>query len=331
MKAIIPVAGAGILLRPHTYTQPKPLIPVAGKPILAFIVDQIIEAGIRDFTFITGYLGDKIRLYIEANYPDIKKTFITQTERLGSAHALYIAEETYSDDDELLIVFGDTIADMDLGAFLSEETGALAVRKVKNPREVGIAEIDTDGFATKLSEKPAIPKSNLALVGLYKIKETKAFKQAVKTLVKENFRTHGEFQLTDVLMAMIKDGIPFKTVEVSNWLDCGKKEILLETNALLLKRQGSNNPSNQSFTDAILIPPVFIGENCEITQSIIGPNVSLGNNTRIQSSIIADSIIGNFTELHNVALHHSIIGNDSFLQGPRQSLNIGDNTEIDFR
>jgi glucose-1-phosphate thymidylyltransferase len=331
MKAIIPVAGAGIQLRPHTYTQPKPLIPVAGKPIIAFIVDQLIEAGIRDFVFITGYLGDKIRIYLEGQYPTIHKTFLVQPERLGSAHALHIAADSYNDQDEILIVFGDTIVDLNLKAFLDIPCNGLAVRKVKDPREVGIAEVDAQGYARRLYEKPAIPKSNLALVGMYLIRDTAALRQAIHTLLHDQQRTHGEYQLTDALMGMINQGCRFSTVEVSNWLDCGKKEILLETNALLLKRQGNTDPDRHPFEHTIIIPPVYIGDHCHISHSIIGPNVSIANHAEVRSSMIADSIIGNYTRLADVVLHQSIIGNDSSLQGPRQSLNIGDNTEIDFR
>lgn len=331
MKAIIPVAGTGIQLRPHTYTQPKPLIPVAGKPIIAFIVDQLIEAGIRDFVFITGYLGDKIRLYLDEKYPEVNKTYLVQAERLGSAHALHIAAESYSDADDLLIVFGDTIVDLDLPAFLQIKENCLAVKKVKDPREVGIVEVDSKGMARRLYEKPNIPKSNLALVGMYLIRDAAALRQAISSMVHEEKRTHGEYQLTDALMGMIEQGCRFATVEVSNWLDCGKKDILLETNALLLKRQAKSLPPPDHFENTIIIPPVFIGEHCKISHSIIGPNVTIANNVEINSSMIADSIIGNYTLLTDVVLHRSIIGNDSSLQGPRQSLNIGDNTEIDFR
>ncbi|MBK7344524.1 MAG: NTP transferase domain-containing protein [Saprospiraceae bacterium] len=330
MKALIPVAGAGIRLRPHTYTQPKPLIPVAGKPIIAYLVDQLVAAGITDFVFVIGYLGEKMRLYLEQTYPDIKKIFVTQTTRLGSAHAIQIARDAIEQDDELIIVFGDTIIDLDMTAFLECPGSCLAVKKVKDPREVGVVEVDTVGKAVRLIEKPNIPKSNLALVGMYKIREVGQLLQAVDTLIETNCQTHGEFQLTDALMNMLRSGIPFHTIEVRNWFDCGKKEILLETNAMMLKRPGAATSSPEGLDNTILIPPVYIGENCSISHSIIGPNVSIGANTRIYTSMIRESIVGNFSSLEEVVLHHSIIGNDSAIHGPRQSLNTGDNTEIDF-
>lgn len=330
MKALIPVAGAGIRLRPHTYTQPKPLIPVAGKPIIAFLVDQLVAAGVNDFVFVIGYLGEKMRLYLEQAYPDINKTFVTQATRLGSAHAIHIAREAIAEDDELIIVFGDTIIDLDMAAFLKCPGSCLAVKKVKDPREVGVVEVDATGKATRLIEKPSIPKSNLALVGMYKVQEVGPLLQAVATLIEENRQTHGEFQLTDALMDMLKAGIPFHTVEVRNWFDCGKKEILLETNAMMLKRPGAATANPDGLDNTIIIPPVYIGENCSISHSIIGPNVSIGGNTRIFASMIRESIVGNFSSLEEVVLHHSIIGNDSAIHGPSQSLNTGDGTEIDF-
>lgn len=330
MKAIIPVAGAGIRLRPHTYTQPKPLIPVAGKPIIAFIVDQLIAAGVRDFVFVIGYLGDKIRLYLEQAYPGVQLAFVTQTDRLGSAHAIHMARAHLQGESEAVIVFGDTIIDIDMAAFLATPDSCLAVRRVSDPREVGVAEVDASGRALRLIEKPGIPKSNLALVGMYKIKELPTLMAAIADLVEQQRRTHGEYQLTDALMEMITAGVPFQTMEVSNWLDCGRKDILLETNALMLKRQEQVQPDSQAFEHTILIPPVYIGEGCEIRHSIIGPNVSIGSHSRIDKCMVRDSIIGNYTSLEEVSLRDSIIGNDSALHGPRQSLNIGDNTEIDF-
>lgn len=330
MRAIIPVAGAGIRLRPHTYTQPKPLIPVAGKPIIAFLVDQLVDAGIQDFVFIIGYLGEKMRLYLEQSYPDLKKTFVTQTNRLGSAHALYMARDAFADDKELIIVFGDTIIDLDMSRFLQSPTSCLAVKKVKDPRDVGVVEVDETGKALHLVEKPSIPKSNLALVGMYKVREVDAFRRAIASVVESDLQTLQEYQLTDALEAMIRADIPFQTMEVNNWFDCGKKEVLLETNAIMLKRPGAATTNPAGLENTIIIPPVYIGENCSISHSIIGPNVSIGGNTRIFASMIRESIVGNYSSLEEVVLHHSIIGNDSSIQGPRQSLNTGDNTEIDF-
>ena len=164
MKAIIPVAGAGAKLRPHTYTQPKALIPIAGKTILSFIVDQLNAAGLHEFIFIVGYLGEKIQEYVKQTYPDLKCHFVYQNERQGTGHAIELTKNIVG-DDEVFVVLGDTICEYDVGAVLSSEYNMLGVKKVDDPRNFGVAEIDDDGFISHVIEKPSIPKSNMALVG----------------------------------------------------------------------------------------------------------------------------------------------------------------------
>ncbi len=329
MKVIIPVAGIGSKLRPHTHTQPKALVPVAGKPILSHIVDTLIESGLREFIFIVGYLGDKIEEYIKETYPGIEKTFIIQEPREGTGHAVWLARNLIGKDEELIIALGDTIFDVQLKDVLCADESCLGVKKVNDPRNFGVAELDENGFIKSVIEKPPIPKSNLALVGLYKIRESAQLMNSIDHIISKNFRTQGEFHLTDAIMHMISEGAKFKTFPVENWYDCGNKESLLETNAVLLKKNNGLQ-EKYSFENAIIIPPVSIAENCTITNSIIGPNVSIGENTIINYSIIKDAIIGSYSEIKNTVMHHSVIGSDASLRGLSQSLNLGDSTEIDF-
>ncbi|MFN4083804.1 MAG: sugar phosphate nucleotidyltransferase [Bacteroidia bacterium] len=330
LKAIIPVAGIGTRLRPHTHTQPKALIPIAGKPILGHIVDGLIQADIKEFIFIIGYLGDKIEQYILQNYSNqIKCEFVIQTTGKGVGHAIWLAKDKINKDDEILIVFGDTIADMNLKEILAEPYSMLGVKKVEDPRLFGVAEIDNNFFIKNLVEKPAIPKSNMALVGVYKIKEAEMLIDALGNNVAQQFKTHGEYTLTDALMQLIDKGIKLKAFTVDNWFDCGKKDILLETNALLLKRLNNYNQNHQ-FQNTIVIPPVYIGNDCKISNSIIGPNVSIGDNAILNYATIKDSIIGPYAQIEYAILHRSLIGNDALLKGMIQSLNIGDSTEINF-
>ncbi len=329
MKVIIPVAGIGSKLRPHTHTQPKALVPVAGKPILSHIVDTLIEAGQRDFIFIIGYLGDKVEEYIKASYPGIQTTFVLQEPREGTGHAVWLTRDYIEPDDELIIALGDTIFDVQLKEVLTKSESALGVKKVSDPRNFGVAELDEEGWIKTLIEKPPIPKSNLALVGLYKICESKMLMDSINYIITKNLRTQGEFHLTDALMHMISQGAKFKTFPVENWYDCGNKESLLETNAVLLKKN-SAYLTKFSFENTIIIEPVSFSENCQISNSIIGPNVSIGNNTIITSSIIKDAIIGSYSEIKNTVMHHSVIGSDASLHGLSQSFNLGDSTEIDF-
>jgi len=332
MKVLIPVAGVGTRLRPHTYTQPKPLMPVAGKPIICFIVDKLVEAGIRDFVFVIGYLGDKVRRFIEETYPDLNTEFVYQEDREGSAHAVWTAREAIEDEDELFIAFGDSIFDADLQHMLDCPHSCLGVKKVADPREFGVAEFGEDGHVTRLVEKPRIPKSNMALVGLYKVREVSALIRATEFLIQHEQRTMGEFQLTDALQRMVEQGTYFHTIPVQNWFDCGRKEVLLETNAMLLDQRGIPTSKQELpvFENTIFIHPVAVGQNCSITNSIIGPHVTIGDNAHIQRSIVKDSIIGNFAALDDVVLKHSVIGSDASIRGMDLSLNIGDNTEIDF-
>lgn len=320
-------------LRPHTYTQPKPLMPVAGKPIICFIIDKLVESGLRDMVFVIGYLGEKIKKFIEETYPDLTVEFVYQENREGSAHAIATARETFEDEDEIFIAFGDTIFEVDITQMLNCPHSCLGVKKVADPREFGVAEFGEDGKVLRMVEKPRIPKSNMAIVGLYKIKEVPALLRAIDHIIDNDIRTVGEFQLTDALQYMVEQGVHFQTMPVSNWFDCGRKEVLLETNAMLLDQRDRKNNSSQeapAFENTIFIQPVAIGNNCEVSHSIIGPHVTVGDNVRIRSSIVQDSIVGNFASLDEVVLKHSVIGSDASIRGNNLSLNIGDNTEIAF-
>lgn len=332
MKVVIPVAGVGTRLRPHTYTQPKPLMPVAGKPILCYIVDKLADAGIVDFVFVIGHLGEKVRIFIEETYPNLHTEFVYQEQRKGSAHAIWTAREAIEDEDEIIIAFGDTIFDVDLDHMLHCPHSCLGVKKVSDPREFGVAEFGEDGRVTRLVEKPKIPKSNMAIVGLYKVKEVQGLLRATEHIMEHDIRTVGEYQLTDALQHMVEQGTHFHTIPVQNWFDCGRKEVLLETNAMLLDQRGiaASQRDMPSFENTIFIHPVSIGSNCNIAHSIIGPHVTIGDHVHIQRSIVKDSIIGNFAGLDEVVLKHSVIGSDASIRGMDLNLNIGDNTEIDF-
>lgn len=332
MKAIIPVAGAGTKLRPLTYTQPKALIPLAGKTILSVIIDQLLQVGVTDFVFVIGYLGEKIQRYISKTYPDLSYTFITQSDRRGTGHAIWLTKEAAQNDEEVLIVLGDTICDYNLKEVIQSETSMIGVRKVDDPRSFGVAELNENDQVVRMVEKPLIPKSNMAMVGVYYIKDAALMYQILDQQLENHAQEEGEYHLTNALQLMIEQGNYMKAFRVNNWFDCGKKETLLATNAILLKHlnNGDSPQQNSQYINSVIIPPVSIAEGCHIVDSIIGPNVSIGEQTKVQSAIIKDSIIGSYAELDEVVLHSSIIGSDAFVRGLSQSLNIGDNTEIDL-
>lgn len=330
MKAIIPVAGAGTKLRPHTYTQPKALIPIAGKTILSFIVDQLQDAGIQEFIFIVGYLGEKIHDYVQNAYPHLITHFVYQNERQGTGHAVQLAEYLVG-DDSVMVVLGDTICEYDVKEIVNSSENMLGVKKVDDPRSFGVAELDEQDFVERVVEKPSIPKSNMALVGVYKIQNSRLLFEAIHAIMEQAAGKETDFTLTDALQWMIIKNTIFKAFRVKSWFDCGKKETLLESNATMLKKFGGNtNPNNHQFENTIIIPPVSIAPGCTIKNAIIGPHVAIGSNTTVNYSIIRDSIIGSYTSLFEVVLDNSLIGSDASVKGLSRKLNIGDNTEIDF-
>lgn len=331
MQAIIPVAGAGTRLRPLTYTQPKVLISVAGKPILSFIIDNLRSNGVTNFVFVIGYLGEKIKDFVGKYYPEINAVFVSQESREGMGHAIYSARHAINLQQPLIVQLGDTITDVNLDEVVHSDISTLCIKKVEDPRGFGVAELNMDGTIKNVVEKPSIPKSNMALVGFYFIRETSKLMDALAFNIEHNVRTNNEFHLTDALHKMIDDGVVFKSYKVEQWFDLGKKEILLETNATLLKRDGDLSAKKGTHFNTIIIPPVSIGEGASISNSIIGPYVTIGENTNVQYSIIHNSIIGSFTKLENITLQNSLIGSDASITGFSQSLNIGDNTEIDLR
>jgi glucose-1-phosphate thymidylyltransferase len=330
MKAIIPVAGIGSRLKPHTHTQPKSLIPVAGKPILGHIIDSLKKGGVNEFVFIIGYLGDKIEQYVAQNHKDCKSTFIIQTLGKGIGHAIWLAREEIADEAPVLIVLGDTIFEADLKSVLTGNENSLGVKKVEDPRQFGVAELDEQGEITMLIEKPSIPRSNLALVGLYYIKDTKILKECLAFNIENEIKTQNEFHLTDALQCMIGKGVKFKTFTVDSWFDCGKKDVILQTNRNLLKSMNVKSYPDSVRNGNIIVPPVYISAKAKIENSIIGPDVSVGDDAIILRSIVKNSIIGQNAELRSAILENSLIGSDSVLIGSVHSLNIGDSAEINL-
>lgn len=332
MKAVIPVAGIGARLRPHTHTQPKSLVPVAGKPILGHLIESLVAGGITEFVFIIGYLGSKIESYVKNTYEPkgVKSTFVLQEPRKGTAHAVWSAREQLEGEREFLILLGDSIINMDIQAFMRNKHTVVGIKKVDKPEFFGVVELDEHSFVKKLIEKPRIPKSNSALVGIYKIATPTLFMDCIDEMITRQMMSHGEYQLTDALSLLLEKGEKIVTQTVENWYDCGKKESLLKANAILLSDPTFQQINDKAYPGTIIIPPVSIGKDCNIKHSIIGPNVAIGDNSIVSYSIIKDTIIGSYSEIKSAVMDYSIIGNDSSLHGLTESLNIGDNTEINF-
>lgn len=324
MRAIIPVAGIGSRLKPHTHTVPKVLLNVGGKPILGHILDKLAEEGINKATFIYGHLGDMIRDYVRVNYPDIDSEFVEQRVPEGLGHAIYTARDTFG-SDELFIILGDTIFDVNLKQVFKTGKSALGVKTVDDPHRFGVALINS-GRIYKLIEKPQDKISNLALVGLYYITNPSLLSECLTELIDNNVRSRGEFQLTDALQMMIDRGENLAPFHVEGWYDCGKPETLLETNRFLLAHTGSfyERPG------VVINPPVYIAESAVITNSVIGPHITIGDGVTVSDSILKNSIIASNAEIRSSMLSGSIIGANSVIKGRFRRLNSGDSTEIDF-
>jgi len=330
MKAIIPVASSGTRLRPLTYTQPKPLIPVAGKPILSFILDPLLRRGITEFLFLLGYLGDKIRAYVEEDYPKLNATFVAQDEGLGLGHALWKSRDFLAGEREVVIAFGDAIVDIDLAAFLKHPHSCVAISRVSDPWEYGVVELGIDQQVVRMVEKPAIPLSDKALVGLYRIADVPAMLDALSVLVPRSEANGEPIALIDTFKQMLSAGVPFGAMEVDNWFNCARREVLLETNAIFLDREGYASVDLPPYDNTIIIHPVSIGRKCKIRDSILGPYVTVGDHVEVNHAILSDSIIGNYSKLDSIILKRSVVGNDVSLSSAGLELNIGDHTAIDF-
>ncbi len=323
MKAIIPVAGVGTRLRPHTYTLPKVLLNVAGKPILGHILDALQQHNIDEATIIVGYMGDLVEDYVRRNY-SMNVTFIYQEERLGLGHSIWIAREHITDNEPLLIILGDTIFDVDLSLATNSRFSTLGVKSVDDPRRFGVVELEK-GFISRLIEKPENPTTNLALVGLYFINNPKLLDDSLQTLIDNNIRTRDEYQLTDALQMMIDKGEKFTTFPVEGWYDCGKPETLLSTNRYLLDGKSTYKTPE----GVVIIPPAFVAENAIIERSVIGPYTTVASGATVIDSVVRDSIISDGATVTASTLEQSIIGNNAIVKGKFSRLNVGDSSEID--
>ncbi len=323
MKAIIPVAGVGTRLRPHTYTLPKVLLNVAGKPILGHILDALQQHNIDEATIIVGYMGDLVEDYVRRNY-SMNVTFIYQEERLGLGHSIWIAREHITDNEPLLIILGDTIFDVDLSLATNSRFSTLGVKSVDDPRRFGVVELEK-GFISKLIEKPENPTTNLALVGLYFINNPTLLVDSLQTLIDNNIRTRDEYQLTDALQMMIDKGEKFTTFPVEGWYDCGKPETLLSTNRYLLDGKSTYKTPE----GVVIIPPAFVAENAIVERSVIGPYTTVASGATVIDSVVRDSIISDGATVTASTLEQSIIGNNAIVKGKFSRLNVGDSSEID--
>ena len=324
MKIIIPAAGIGSRLRPHTHSAPKALLYVAGKPILGHILDIAASLKPSEVTVITGFLGELIVDYVE-KHCDCDVRFVEQEELLGLGYAIYLGIRP-GDDEDLLVILGDTVVDTDWSAMIDRRQNILAVKAVDDPRRFGVVETDGDRI-TGIVEKPEEPRSNLASVGVYYIKDTQAFRSALEEVYRSGLRTKGEFQVTDAFDVMMKRGVELYAHPMDGWYDCGKIETMLETNRYLLSKLPEAK-KNMHIPGNVIVPPVYISPEATVENSIIGPNTSVAAGSRITTSIVSDSIISAGARVENARLNSSLVGNNALVRGAFKILNVGDSSEI---
>lgn len=320
--AVIPVAGVGTRLRPQTHTVPKALIHVAGKAMVAHILDELITVGVNEFVLVVGYMGDRVRDYMRKHYPDLQVHFVEQPERKGLGHAIHLTHEVVG-DRSTIIVLGDTLFRIDFKGVLEKKISQIGVKEVEDPRRFGIVEME-DEKVSRFVEKPEHPTSKLAIVGIYYIVDSPKLYAALASLIREGRETRGEYQLTDALQDMLDAGVPMETFPVEDWFDCGKRETLLETNRSLLDL-ASTTPTIEG---SVVIPPVAVDPAAVVKNCVIGPYATIAAGALVEDSIIRNSILNENARVSRMILDESLVGEDAVVEGAYSHLNLGDSSEL---
>ncbi|UCF78624.1 MAG: NTP transferase domain-containing protein [Candidatus Eiseniibacteriota bacterium] len=320
-KAIIPVAGVGTRLRPHTHTVPKALMNVAGKPILAHILDQLPELGIRDVVMVVGYMGGRIKDYVKKNYK-LKVTYVEQRERRGLGHAVHLTAP-HIKNSPVLVVLGDTIFKADFSKVVGGKKTYIGVKEVSDPEHFGVVQI-AGGRVKRLVEKPEIAPSNLAIVGVYYISETELLFQCIREIMRKRIKTKGEYQLTDALQLMLNRGAEMRTFPVRGWYDCGKTDTLLSANRDLLDL-GSPAPK---IPGSVVVAPVAIDRTARVENCVIGPHVSIAAGASVSNSVVRNCIINDNASVQDILLDASVVGENAVVRAGFKKVNVGDSSEV---
>lgn len=335
MKIIIPMAGIGKRMRPHTLTVPKPLIPIAGKPIVQRIVEDIVKIcpeKIKEIAYVIssafGKETEKVLTAVTEKIGTEGKIYYQDTP-LGTAHAILCAKDSL--EGKILIAFADTLFIPDLNSRVdTEKDGIIWVQKIQDPRQFGVVKLDKEGYITDFVEKPQTFISDMAIIGIYYFKDGAFLKNEIQYLIDNDIKEKGEYQLTNVMNNMQRKGARFVTSQVAEWLDCGNKNATVYTNRRILETYYGNGKSCNPKADASskIVPPCFIGDNVEIINSTIGPFVSIGDNSVIENSIIQNSIIQTNVKIKNAKLVNSMLGNFVEFSGNSSDASVGDYSVI---
>jgi glucose-1-phosphate thymidylyltransferase len=327
LKVIIPLAGKGTRLRPHTYTTPKPLLRVGGRPVMSYILDDLRELGVDEAVFITGYLKDRIESYVAEEYPDMTAHFVEQPEQNGTAGAVHLAEPHV--DTDVLIIFVDTLFDADLSLVkrLPEDVaGVIWAKEVEDYQRFGVIVRDDEGNMKRIVEKPTDPISKLANIGLYYIRDWKLLFEGISATMQGPTGKSGEYYLTDAFQYMVDHGAKIRVEEVTGWYDCGQLETLLETNRHLLENGRERKPDG--CRNSRIHSPVRIAEGVTIEDSEIGPNVTVESGTVIRNATLRDTIVGRDAVIEDAKLHDSVVGDRTVMRGVEGAVSAGDDTQV---
>jgi len=336
-KIVIPMAGWGTRMRPHTFSKPKPLVSVAGKTTLEHLLDMFKTMPNQEnleYVFIVGpFLGERqIPAFIEEKYPHINAHYVVQHEMKGQSHALWLAREYLH--GPMQMVFSDTLIETDFSFLAHETADSVAwVMPVSDPRRFGVAELGEDGYVKRFIEKPQTMENNLVIAGCYYFKEGRELVAAIEEQMNRNVTLKNEFFLADAMSIMIEHGTKIRTHQIDTWLDTGTIDATLETNKILLDRGAANFTKDETRGTVKIIAPSFIHPSAEISKAVIGPHASIGANCKINQAVIQESIIEEGTEIKQTALVNSLIGCNCYVEGqPNQEkailLNIGDNSTV---
>ena len=324
MNVIIPVAGLGTRLRPHTWSRPKPLVSVAGQPMLGHVLDRLLKLTLDRVVFVTGYLGDQIEAFVRDNYA-FDAVFVPQSEPRGQSDAIVRARGQIA--GPTIILFPDMLFEADIEQLeTASYDGAIFVKQVDDPRRFGVVVLDGEGHARKIVEKPDKPVSDLAIMGIYYVREVRQLFDAIDEQVQRDIQTKGEYFLADALQLMIDSGLLFRAIPATAWEDCGTTAALLSTNRYLL----SKSLDAPEAPGSVVIPPVFIAPTARITNSVIGPYASIGDNVQVENAIVRDSIIDSGAHIESAMLTTSIVGRDAYVRGEPMRVNVGDSADIDL-
>jgi glucose-1-phosphate thymidylyltransferase len=328
VKVVIPLAGKGTRLRPHTHVTPKPLLKVGDKPVMSYILDDLRDLGVHEAVVITGHLKEKVQDYMEREYPDFHAVYVEQVEQKGTADAVALAEP-YG-EDELLIIFVDTLFDADLSVVKTlpaDVAGVIWAKEVEDYQRFGVIVTDEQGFMQRIIEKPSEPISRLANIGLYYIRDWKLLFEGIRHVMASPPGGAGEYYLTDAFQYMVDHGARIRTIAIEGWYDAGKPETLLETNHHVLSTTRGKPP--QGGRNVTVHEPVHVADGVELEDAEIGPNVTISAGSVVRGSRLSHTIVGEKTTIEGSELSESLVGSNVTLRGVRGKVDVGDNSVVD--